>query len=255
VNAVIDGEIVAFDVDGRNSFEALQQRMNLAKPREIERARKSIPVSLVVFDLLWLDGHDTTGLKLEERRELLELIAEQDDRLQVVTHVAGEGVAFTEAAETLGLEGVMAKRIGSTYLPGKRTDSWRKIKLRNTQDCVVIGWTPGQGGRAGTFGALLVAALDGNAWRWVGQVGSGFTEQTLARLREALEPLVRPTPAIDDPELAGVKGATFVEPVLVCEVEYLEITKGTGKMRAPSFKGLRPDKTPDECALERPKGR
>ena len=255
VNAVVDGEIVAFDDDGRNSFETLQQRMNLAKPREIERARKSVPVSLVVFDLLWLDGHDTTGLKLEERRELLELIAEQDDRLQVVTHVAGDGVAFTDAAEALGLEGVMAKRIGSTYIPGKRTDAWRKIKLRNTQDCVVIGWTPGQGGRAGTFGALLVAALDGNAWRWVGQVGSGFTEQTLARLRAALEPLVRPTPAIDDPELAGVKDATFVEPVLVCEVEYLEITKGTGKMRAPSFKGLRSDKTPDECVLERPRGR
>ena len=255
VNAVIDGEIVAFDADGRNSFEALQQRMNLVKPREIERARKSIPVSLVVFDLLWLDGHDTTGLNLEERRELLALIAEQDERLQVVTHVEGDGVAFTDVAESLGLEGVMAKRLGSPYLPGKRTDAWRKIKLRNTQDCVVVGWTPGQGGRAGTFGALLVAALDGGAWRWVGQVGSGFTEQTLNRLREALEPLVRPTPAIDDPELAGVKGATFVEPQLVCEVEYLEITKGTGKMRAPSFKSLRPDKSPDECVLERPRGR
>jgi bifunctional non-homologous end joining protein LigD len=255
VNAVIDGEIVAFDADGRNSFETLQQRMNLAKPREIERAKKSIPVSLAAFDLLWLDGHDTTGLKLEERRELLELIAEQDERLQVVTHTEGEGVAFKVVAETLGLEGVMAKRLGSTYLPGKRTDAWRKIKLRNTQDCVVVGWTPGQGGRSGTFGALLVAALDGGIWRWVGQVGSGFTEQTLDRLREALEPLVRDTPPIDDPELAAVKGATFVEPELVCEVEYLEITKGTGKMRAPSFKGLRPDKTPDECVLERPRGR
>ena len=255
VNAVIDGEIVAFDADGRNSFEALQQRMNLAKPREIERAKKSMPVSLVVFDLLWLDGHDTTGLKLEERRELLELICEQDERLQVVTRVEGEGVAFTDVAQGHGLEGVMAKRLGSTYLPGKRTDAWRKIKLRNTQDCVIVGWTPGQGGRAGTFGALLVAALDDDAWRWVGQVGSGFTEQTLARLREALEPMDRPSPAIADAELAAVKGARFVEPELVCEVEYLEITKGTGKMRAPSFKGLRPDKSPDQCVLERPRGR
>lgn len=255
VNAVIDGEIVAFDADGKNSFEALQQRMNLSKPREIDRARKSIPVSLVVFDLLWLDGHDTTGLKLEERRELLDLIAEQDERLQVVTHIEGDGVAFTHAAGGLGLEGVMAKRLGSTYLPGKRTDAWRKIKFRNTQDCVIVGWTPGQGGRAGTFGALLVAALDGETWRWVGQVGSGFTEQALDRLRAALEPLTRDTPAIEDPELAAVKGATFVEPELVCEVEYLEITKGTGKMRGPSFKGMRPDKTPDECVLERPTGR
>ncbi|MEA2521231.1 MAG: bifunctional non-ous end joining protein LigD, partial [Actinomycetota bacterium] len=133
--------------------------------------------------------------------------------------------------------------------------AWRKIKLRNTQDCVVVGWTPGLRGRAGTFGALLVAALDGKTWRWIGQVGSGFTEQTLDRLRVALEPLARDTPAIEDPELAAVKGATFVEPELVCEVEYLEITKGTGKMRAPSFKGLRPDKTPEECVLEFPTGR
>ena len=250
VNAVIDGEIVAFDAEGRNSFEALQQRMNLSGTREIARIAKQVPVSLVVFDLLWLDGHDTTGLSLQERRELLSLIVEEDHRLQVVTHVEGEGVAFTETAKQLGLEGVVAKRLGSKYVPGRRTPDWRKIKLRNTQDCVILGWTPGQGGRRGAFGALLVGALDGDRWRWIGQVGSGFTERALERLMEQLTPLVRDTPPIDDPGLAKVKGATFVEPELVCEVEYLEITKSTKKMRAPSFKGLRPDKLPDECLLE-----
>ena len=99
VNAVLDGEIVAFDADGKNSFEALQQRMNLANEREIKRIAKQIPVALVVFDLLWLDGRDTTGLALEERRELLELIVEEDHRLQLMTHVEGEGKAFTEAAQ------------------------------------------------------------------------------------------------------------------------------------------------------------
>jgi bifunctional non-homologous end joining protein LigD len=252
VNAVIDGEIVAFDEGGRNSFETLQQRMNLTNEREIKRVAKQIPVALVVFDLLWLDGRETTGLRLEERRELLELIVESDHRLQVVTHIAGEGEAFTETARSLGLEGVMAKRLGSKYQPGKRTPDWRKIKLRNTQDCVVVGWTLGQGGRSGSFGALLVAAIDGGDWRWVGQVGSGFTERTLATIQEQLVKLERATPPIDDPDLASVKGANFVEPELVCEVEYLELTKGTGKMRAPSFKGLRPDKTPDECVLEHP---
>jgi bifunctional non-homologous end joining protein LigD len=254
VNAVIDGEIVAFDVDGRNSFEVLQQRMNLAGEREIARTAKQIPVALVVFDLLWLDGHETIGLTLQERRELLELIVEPDRRLQVVTHVEGSGKEFTKSAKRLGLEGVMAKRLGSTYLPGRRTPDWRKIKLFNSQDCVILGWTPGQGGRSDSFGALLVGVIDGGVWRWIGQVGTGFTDRTLAQLRAQLADLTRDTPPIDDPELAHVKGATFVEPELVCEVAYLEITKSTNKMRAPSFKGLRTDKTPEECVLERPQG-
>ncbi|MGZ5350886.1 MAG: non-homologous end-joining DNA ligase [Actinomycetota bacterium] len=253
VNAVIDGEIVAFDAEGRDSFETLQQRMNLTKEREIARVATSIPVALVVFDLLWLDGHDTTQLKLEERRELLELVVETDHRLQVVTSVDGEGKAFVASAKELGLEGVVAKRLGSTYLPGRRSPDWRKIKLRNTQDVVVVGWTPGNKGRAGSFGALLVAAIDDGTWTWVGQVGSGFTDKTLAQLRETLAGIERDAPPIDDPELAAVKGATFVEPELVCEVEYLELTRGSNKMRAPSFKGPRPDKTPDECVLERPR--
>jgi bifunctional non-homologous end joining protein LigD len=254
VNAVLDGEIVAFDAEGRNSFEALQQRMNLANEREIGRMAKQIPVALVVFDTLWLDGRDTTGLTLEERRELLTLVVEQDRRLQLMTHVEGEGKDFTEAARGLGLEGVVAKRKGSKYLPGRRSDTWRKIKLTNTQDCVILGWTPGQGGRSGSFGALLVGALDVDRWRWIGQVGSGFTDRMLEIVQAELEPLRRDTPPIDDPDLATLKGVTFVEPKIVCEVEYLEITKGTKKMRAPSFKGLRPDKSPDECLLE-PTGR
>jgi bifunctional non-homologous end joining protein LigD len=251
VNAVIDGEIVAFDDAGRPSFEVLQQRMNLTGQRAIARAAKAIPVSLVVFDLLWLDGHDTCGLRLEERRELLELVVEPDHRMQVTTCVEGEGRAFTESARGLGLEGVMAKRKGSLYLPGRRSLDWRKIKLMNTQDCVILGWTPGKGGRAGSFGALLVGAIDGSgAMRWVGQVGSGFTERMLDRLMTELAPLVRSDPPIDDPELEAVKGATFVEPELVCEVQFLEMTKSTGKMRAPSFRGMRPDVLPEECVME-----
>jgi bifunctional non-homologous end joining protein LigD len=252
VNAVLDGEIVAVDAEGKNSFEALQQRMNLQNEREIKRVAKQIPVAFVVFDVLWLDGHDVTGLALEQRRELLELVAEQDHRLQLMSYEEGEGSAFVRAARSLGLEGVVAKRKGSKYLPGKRSPDWRKIKLISTQDCVILGWTPGQGGRAGSFGALLVGAIDGGHLRWVGQVGTGFTHRMLEQLMAQLEPLVRPTPPIDDAQLRRVKGATFVDPDLVCEVEYLEITKSTGKMRAPSFRGLRPDKTPDECVLEPP---
>ena len=254
VNAVIDAEIVAFDEDGRNSFEALQQRMNLMNEREIKRAAQKVPVAMIAFDLLWLDGNDVTGLPLEQRRELLTTVVEEDHRLQLITHVEGSGTAFTETARALGLEGVVAKRTGSRYLSGKRSPDWRKIKLINTQDCVILGWTPGQGGRAGSFGALLVGAYDEGRLVWVGQVGTGFTGSMLDRMMEMLTPLARPTPAGDDPELAAVKGATFVEPTLVCEVEYLELTKSTRKMRAPSFKGLREDKVAEDCVLERPKG-
>jgi bifunctional non-homologous end joining protein LigD len=252
VNAVIDGEIVAFDADGRPSFETLQQRMNLKNEREIKRMSKQIPVTLVAFDLLWLDGEDVTGLPLEERRELLEGVVETDERLDVVAHVEGEGKAFVEAARKLRLEGVVAKKKGSRYEPGRRTPNWRKIKLTNTQDCVILGWTRGEGSRGQTFGALLVGAIVDGETRWIGQVGTGFTQKMQDILMEQLNPLVRATPPIDDEDLKAVKGATFVEPKLVCEVEYLEITKSTTKMRAPSFKGLRPDKTPDETLLERP---
>jgi bifunctional non-homologous end joining protein LigD len=252
VNAVLDGEIVAFDAGGRSSFEALQQRMNVASEREIKRLAQGIPVSLVLFDLLFLDGRDLTGQPLEERRELLELVTEQDHRLQIAPFVDGEGKRFTDVARQQGLEGVMAKRLGSRYRPGRRSPDWRKIKLLNTQDCVILGWTSGQGGRSKTLGALLLGAYDDGRLRWVGQVGTGFTDQMLDRLLEILRPLTRPVPAGDDEDLKKVRGAVFVEPVVVCEVSYLEFTRSTGKMRAPSFKGLRPDKTPEDCILEPP---
>ena len=165
------------------------------------------------------------------------------------------GKAFAKIAEGLGLEGVVAKKTGSRYHPGKRSPDWRKIKLTNTQDCVILGWTPGQGGRAGTFGALLVGAyVDGSC------CGSARSAPASRRRRSTgswscSDRWYATTPPIDDPDLAKVKGATFVEPSLVCEVEYLEITKSTHKMRAPSFKGLRDDKLPEDCVLERPRGR
>jgi DNA ligase D-like protein (predicted ligase)/DNA ligase D-like protein (predicted polymerase)/DNA ligase D-like protein (predicted 3'-phosphoesterase) len=253
VNAVIDGEIVALDEEGRNSFEALQQRINLSNEKEIERIRRRIPVAMVAFDLLFLEGHDVTGLALEERRELLASVVEEDARISLPPFVDGGGKAFTASAEELGLEGVVAKRLGSRYRPGRRSPDWRKIKLTNSQDCVILGWTPGQGGRAASFGALLVGAYDGDELVWIGQVGTGFTDPTLAKLLELLRPLVRDTPAIGDPDLAAVRGATFVEPEIVCEVVYLEITRSTRKMRAPSFKGLRSDKAPADCVLEIPR--
>jgi bifunctional non-homologous end joining protein LigD len=251
-NAVLDGEIIATDERGRNSFEALQQRMNLSNPKEIERASRQAPVAFVAFDILFYDGEDTTTFPLEDRRLLLEHVVEENDRIRVNPYIDGAGVAFTAQAETLELEGVVAKRLGSRYRPGRRSDDWRKIKLRTTQDCVILGWTPGQGDRSDTFGALLVGAFDPDdgELRWVGQVGSGFSDRVLVDLLARLDPLQRTDPPAADPDLAAVRGAVFVEPGVVCEVEYQEMT-GAGKMRAPSFKGLRPDVSVAACILGR----
>jgi bifunctional non-homologous end joining protein LigD len=251
--AVLDGEIIAIDADGRTSFELLQSRINLQARTDIDRMRKQVPVDLALFDLLYLDGEELIGEPLEERRARLEEIVVTDSpaRMQLTFFTDGDGVAFTEGAKKLGMEGVVAKRLGSKYHPGRRTSEWRKIKLLNTQDCVIIGWTPGEGRRTDVFGALLLGAYDDGELRWIGQVGTGFTDRMLDDLMARLKSLQREAPAVDDPELRKVKRASFVEPQLVCEVEFLQMT-GAGKLRAPSYKGLRPDKAPEDCILEKP---
>jgi len=254
LQAVIDGEIVATDDDGRPSFQRLQQRMNLASPKEIDRARRKIPVTLFAFDLLWLDGRELISLPVEERRELLEGVATETDQLRLSVMVEGKGKAFFHSAKQLGFEGILAKRHGSVYRPGQRSKDWRKIKAVNSQDCVILGWTPGTGSRSSTFGALLVGAYADGELRWIGQVGTGFTESVLDDLLRRLEALEQPKPPVSDPGLKALKGARWVRAELVCEVEYLEMTEG-GKLRAPAFKGLRPDKLPADCLLEPPASR
>ncbi len=251
LNAVIDGEIVASDEGGRPSFERLQQRMNLTAPKDVERARRQVPVVLFAFDLLWLDGRDLTREPLEERRRLLEEVVTVTGPMALTFVVDGEGTSFFESAKGLGFEGIVGKRLGTPYVPGRRTKDWRKIKATNQQDCLILGWTPGTGSRGATFGALLLGAYRDGELVWIGQVGTGFTDGVLGDLVKRLTALEQAEPPIADPDLAAVKGARWVRPELVCEVEYLEMTR-VGKLRAPSFKGLRPDKAPADCVLERP---
>lgn len=253
LSAVIDGEIVAEDEEGRPSFERLQQRMNLSAPREIQRARSKVPVLLFVFDLLWFDGRDLTREPLEERRRQLEEIVTVTGPTNLTVYTDGKGKQFFAKAKELGFEGVVAKKLGSQYIAGRRTKDWRKIKAVNRQDCVVLGWTRGGGSRNETFGSLLVGAYRDGELIWIGQVGTGFTESVLSDLMRGLGELETKKPPIADPALSAVKGARWVRPELVCDVEYLQITKA-GKLRAPSFKGLRPDKTPADCILESPAG-
>src|SRR5690606_31789738 len=160
-SAVLDGEVVAYDPEGRPDFGLLQQRMHLTKERDVREARRRVRVSYVAFDLLHLDGHDTVSLPYRDRRELLtRLDLEHPPRVQVSTSVEGHGAEMLDATRKLGLEGVVAKRVDSTYRPGKRADIWRKIKHTTTREVLVAGWLPGEGRRAGTVGAVVLALPD-----------------------------------------------------------------------------------------------
>jgi bifunctional non-homologous end joining protein LigD len=247
-NAVVDGEIVALDRDGRPSFERMQDRFHRA-PEELARNKGRVPVQFIAFDLLWLDGEPLLDLPLTERRaRLVEVLVETGDvRLSQV--VQGRGADFFEQARELGLEGVVAKRAASPYRPGTRSHDWRKIKALRRQDCVIVGWTPGQGQRGATLGSLLLAVSDGGRLHYAGNVGTGFTQTFLADLLPALVER-----EVARPQFEGaprLRGARFVRPELVCEVEYLKWTDD-GKLRAASFKGLRPDKPPADCVREDP---
>jgi bifunctional non-homologous end joining protein LigD len=253
-NAVVDGEIVALDRNGRPSFERMQDRFHRT-PEELARNKGRVPVQFLAFDLLWLDGRSLLDLPLVERRARLNevLVETRDIRLSQV--VEGDGKRFFEQVRELELEGIVAKRAASPYRPGIRSPDWRKIKALCLQDCVVVGWTPGKGGRAATLGSLLLAVYDDGRLRYAGNVGTGFTHAFLADLLERLQELQVPTPMFEGFEgTPRPRGARFVRPELVCEVEYLKWTQDD-KLRAASFKGLRPDKPPTDARREHPVGR
>ncbi|MDP8958648.1 MAG: non-homologous end-joining DNA ligase [Actinomycetota bacterium] len=251
LEAMVDGEIIALE-GGVPSFELLQGRMHVRGPREVERLSRIIPVTYMAFDLLYLDGRDLTRRPFDERRGLLEETVVPSDVVQVSPVVAGEGRALFAAAAARSLEGVVAKRRSSRYESGKRSSSWRKVKTTAEADLVVVGWTEGEGRRAGGLGALTLAAFQDGVLRHVGNVGTGFTEQTLRMLEEELRPLAVAEPPVpkealrDKPELRRVH---WVEPRLVASVEFRQLTSD-GKLRAPSFRGLREDKDPAECTFE-----
>jgi len=248
--AVLDGEIVAFDADGRPSFGALQSRMHVSSPARAKRLAQTTPVTYVIFDLLWLDGHSLMGRRLDERRAALEALALGGEHWQTPPVLTGSGRDVLAASAAARLEGVIAKRRDSSYEPGRRGGAWIKIKNVARQELVIGGWVGGEGRRANRIGALLVGVHDGGgALRYAGRVGTGFSERMLDELARRLAPLERETSpfAAGGPKLPA--GAHFTEPELVAEVEFLEWTKD-GQLRAPSFRGLRDDKPATEVVRE-----
>ncbi len=253
---VADGEIVAVDHSGRPSFGRLQQRMNLVKPGDIERARKLYPVRLMLFDLMYDSGAspaDLRDLPLVERRRRLGAFM---DRLPPSNCPVHESLVLDhalddilESAGELGLEGVMAKRADSRYLPGRRSHSWIKLKLERMQEVVVGGWRPGAGVRRGTIGALLVGVPDGDKLRYLGRVGTGFKDWQLKEILERLEQHEQPVSPFHEVPREDAAMARWVEPILVGEVSYGSWTD-SDRLRFPVWRGWRPDKEPGEVSVE-----
>jgi bifunctional non-homologous end joining protein LigD len=204
---------------------------------------------MMLFDILHLSGRNTRELSYEERRGLLEGLGLDGPSWQTPDYHLGEGSKLLAASRKRGLEGVVAKRLGSRYQPGRRGDDWLKIKNVRSQEVVIGGWLPGKGRRRGMIGALLAAYYEGSELRFAGKVGTGFTEGDLERLAKRLNPLRRDTSpfAGRQPE----RGSIFVEPKLVAEVEFSEWTQA-GTMRHPAFKGLRTDKPARDVVREEP---
>ena len=273
--AVLDGEVVAFDDSARPSFQLLQRRMGLATEATIRARASEVPIAYVAFDLLWLDGRSLLDRPYEERRELLAGLGLDDVHWQTPRHHVGEGEALWQVVRERNLEGIVAKRLGSPYRPGRRSRDWVKVRNRSGQELVIGGWMPGEGTRGGRVGSLLVGHWDatpeeadrlGRPQRLVyaGGVGTGFTQAMLERLTAMLAPLRRersPFELGEDPrakyaQRARARGAgpIWVEPELVCEVEFSEWTR-EGTLRQSSFKGLRDDKDPREVVREAIAGR
>jgi bifunctional non-homologous end joining protein LigD len=246
--AVLDGEIVAFDEAGRPSFERLQRRMHVTSPTAVRRLQSSTPVVYAIFDLLYLDGRSLLDRPYSERRVVLESLELAGPAWRVPAVHPGDGARLLEATEKQGLEGVVAKRLDWRYEPGRRSGAWLKIKNTMRQELVIAGWIPGEGRRTARIGALLMGVYDDGAFRYAGRVGTGFTEKLLDELRRRLEPLRREESPFDDaPKLP--REVVFVEPRLVAEIEFREWTTER-VMRAPSFKGLREDKDPRDVVVE-----
>ncbi|MGB8195341.1 MAG: DNA ligase D, partial [Chitinophagaceae bacterium] len=251
VNAVVDGEIIVSNQQGLSDFSDLQNWRSEADGQLI----------YYVFDLLWLDGVDTTNLPLQERREMLRSIVPEDDSIIRLSNTADTpgGELFT-LADKMGLEGIIAKKTGSLYKPGTRSKEWLKIKTEKRQEFIIGGYTKNENTNK-QFSALLVGVYEGNVFHYVGTVGTGFNSKMQTEILKKLKPFItRKCPFVEVPEYNKPSRfrpdppkatVTWVKPEVVAEISYRELTKD-GAIRHPSFKGLREDKNAKEVVREQP---
>jgi DNA ligase D-like protein (predicted ligase)/DNA ligase D-like protein (predicted 3'-phosphoesterase) len=238
-DTVLDGEIVVMS-EGKPDMQALLPRLQVTSP-----GTRAPTVTYIVFDILRLGTDDLTSLPLTERRRILRSAVREGAHVVISVPIEGKGEDYYRAAIEQGLEGVMAKRKDSLYEPGLRSGAWLKIRAQKTCDCVIAGYTPGRGGRSPAFGALLLGLYDEHILVPVGKVGTGFSDRLLTELMEKFAPHVTPVP-----QLHGISGkVTWLEPVLVCEVGYMEVTREE-KLRIPRFIRFRTDKPAVACTID-----
>ena len=248
--AIVDGELVVLDADGRPSFERLQQRINVSREADARRLAVEHPVTFVAFDLVQLDGRDLMATELRIRKKTLRETIVDAPHILFAEHVERDGVALFEEARKNGIEGIVAKRADSLYRPGLRTPDWVKIKSWRTQSCVIAGYTAGRGRRSNQLGALILAIQDNGRLKHCGQVGTGFNDKTLQALKAQLAPLIVDKCQLDTTPRT-TEPATWVKPELICEVRFSEWTN-EGMLRHPAFVKLRPDQTLEDTIREQP---
>lgn len=240
--AWLDGEICVLDGDGRARFELIQPRI-AANATAVPRLAETSPATLFLFDLLYLDGYDLRGVAIEDRKRVLKTIVTPGESIRISDAFDTGGEEMFEAAQRMGLEGIIAKDRRSAYEAGRST-RWLKVKVQNEQEFVIAGFTAGE---RDYFGALILAISENGKFRHVGQVGTGFDQKQMKAIYEKLKPLItKANPLEGKPR---IKGATWVKPEIVCQVRFLEWTKDK-ILRAPVFVGLREDVTPAEAARE-----
>jgi DNA ligase D-like protein (predicted ligase) len=247
---VLDGELVIFE-KGKPQFYLLEEREHVSDKTRIELLSKINPATYVVFDILHLDGKDLIDLPLKERKEILKKVVKESSRVILSEYVIGKGKKFFESVKKAGLEGVVAKRLNSTYQINKRSKDWLKIKVLNTLDVIICGYTLGEGKREGYFGALLCGVWYEGKLRYLGRVGTGFDEKLLRELTSKLKELETDKNPFDifEEEPAILEKVRWVKPKLVAEVKFMNLSEDL-KMRAPAFVRLREDKPLEDCILE-----
>lgn len=248
--AVLDGEIVAFDERGAPSFGRLQERMHVANAAQARRLAATVPVTYLVFDVLHRDGRSLLTTPYAERRALLDGLALAGPSWATTPWFPGGGAEVLEASRRQGIEGVVAKRLDSAYTPGRRSDCWLKVKNLLHQEVVIGGWKPGTGRRSGIFGSLLLGVPGPQGLDFVGHVGTGFSDKALAELAARLERLATTESPFRVPvPREHARDARWVRPELVGEVAFGEWTRD-GRLRHPTWRGLRPDKAPEQVRRE-----